>query len=297
MITGFQYHTPRSLEEAFALLRDYGDDAHIIAGGTALVILMKQRLVQPTHLVSLSKIPGLDSIATGDERVHIGAMCTHRMVETSPILKEVVPLLSETYYHVATPRIRNMATVGGGLAHADPNLDPPPSFIALGARVVLRNPSGERTLLAEEFFLDYYETAIQPGEILTEVIVPRVPSNSGTCFIKFLPRTADDYATVSVAILLTLSDQDSSMCQDVRISLGSVGPMPIRARGAEAILRGRPITPELMRQASEAVEAEVEPLDDFRGSARYKTQMAQVFTRRALEQALRQAQDGLQERY
>ena len=291
-MNGFQYHTPASLEEAFALLEDYGDDARIIAGGTALVLFMKQRLVQPAHLLSLQKIPGLDSVAVTEGGVRIGAMCTHRGVETSASLWETVPLLCETYRHVATPRIRNMATVGGGLVHADPNLDPPPSLIVLGARVVLRSSSGQRSLPAEEFFLDYYETAIQPGEIVTEVSMPPVPHNSGTSFIKFLPRTADDYASVSVAALLTLAD-DGDTCDEVRIALCSVGTTPIRARGAEAVLKTRSMTPELMREAAEAVEDDVDPLDDFRGSAQYKRQMAQVFTRRALEQALRRAQDKL----
>jgi len=281
----FEYHTPNSLEEAFALLKDYGDDISIIAGGTALVLFMKQRLVQPGHLLSLQRIPGLDSITATDEGIRIGAMCTHRMVETSPVLQETVPLLSQTYHHVATVRIRNMATVGGGLVHADPNLDPPPSFIALGARVALASASGKRTLPVEEFFRDYYESIIQPGEILTEVIVPSRTPNSGTSYIKFLPRTADDYATVGVAVLLTLGE-DGGTCEDVKIGLGSLGTTPLRARQTEAVLRGQPMTPALMRQAAEVVEGEVDPLDDFRGSARYKRQMAQVFTRRALEQAL-----------
>ena len=287
---GFEYHAPQSLDEAFALLEKHGDDVRIIAGGTALVLFMRQRLVQSGHLLSLQKIPGLDGIAVADGEVRIGAMCTHRTVETSPVLQETVPLLGATYRHVATPRIRNMATVGGGLVHADPNLDPPPSLIVLGARIVLASASGQRTTPVEEFFLDYYETSIQPGEIITEVVVPHAPPNSGTSFMKFLPRTADDYATVLAAALLTL-DEDGVTCVEVKIGLGSVGSTPIRARQAEAVLRGRPITKELIGQAAEAVQGEVEPLDDFRGSARYKTQMARVFTRRALEQALRQAQD------
>ena len=287
---GFQYHTPQSLEEAFALLAEHGDDARIIAGGTALVLFMKQRLVQPGHLLSLQKIPGLDGIAVTDDGARIGAMCTHRSVETSPIIQETIPLLSETYHHVATPRIRNMATVGGGLVHADPNLDPPPSLIALGASVVLASASGQRTLPVDEFFLDYYETVIQPGEIVTQVTVPPIPPNSGSALAKFLPRTADDYATVLASTFLTL-EQDGSTCKDVKIGLGSVGPTPIRARQAEAVLRGRPLSPELIGEAAEAVEGEVDPMDDFRGSAGYKTQMARVFTRRALEQALKRAQD------
>lgn len=297
----FQYHTPHSLAEAFALLRDWGDDIRIIAGGTALVLFMKQRLAQPGHLLSLQKIPGLDGIAATQAGIRLGAMCTHRKVETSPLLRETVPLLCETYRHVATVRIRNMATVGGGLVHADPNLDPPPSLIALDARVVLASASGQRTMPVEEFFLDYYETAIQPGEVLTQVLVPPLPPNSGTAYFKFLPRTADDYATVSSSARLTLQIPPAPLsqrgdggiiCEDVRIGLGSVGTTPIRARQAEAVLRGRRITPELMRQAGEAAQGEVDPLDDFRGSADYKRQMAGVFTRRALERALRQAQDN-----
>jgi len=281
----FQYHTPHSLEEALTLLQDFGDDAHIIAGGTALILFIKQRLVQPGHLLSLQKIPELGTMTATEEGLHIGSMCTHRMVETSPMLQEMVPLLSETYGHVATPRIRNMATVGGGLVHADPNLDPPPTLIALGARVVLLSASGERTLPVEEFFLDYYETAIQPGEIVTQVIVPHIPPHSGTSYFKFLPRTADDYATVSVSVVLTLGEE-GGVCDDVKIGLGSVGTTPIRARQAEVALRGQTITLDLIRQAAEVVENEVDPLDDFRGSARYKRRMAQVFTRRALERAL-----------
>ena len=286
----FHYHTPHSLAEAFALLRDFGDDIRIIAGGTALVLFMKQRLAQPGHLLSLQKIPGMDGIAATRSGIQLGAMCTHRKVETSPLLGETVPLLCETYRHVATVRIRNMATVGGGLVHADPNLDPPPSLIALDAQVVLASASGQRTLPVEELFLDYYETAMQPGEILTQVLVPPLPPNSGTAYFKFLPRTADDYATVSAAVRLTLGE-DGGACEDVRIGLGSLGTTPIRARQAEAVLKGQRITPELMHRAGEAAQGEVDPLDDFRGSADYKRQMAGVFTRRALERALQQAQD------
>ena len=281
---GFEYHTPRSLDDAMGLLGDHGDGARLIAGGTALILFMEQRLVQPDHLVSLQKVPGLDGITVQNGEVHIGAMCTHRAVETSEALRQAVPLLGATYRHVATVRIRNVATVGGGLIHADPNLDPPPSLIALGAKAVLASPSVERTLPIDELFVDYYETAIQPGEILTKMIVPRTPPNSGTAFMKFLPRTADDYATVSVAAVLTL-ESDGQTCRDVTIGLGSVGTTPVRARAAEQELRGHSVTPESLRHAAEAVEAEVDPIDDFRGSAGYKTRMAQVFTRRALEQA------------
>ena len=284
-MNGFLYHTPRSLDEAFDLLDENGEDARIIAGGTALVLFMKQRLVQPRHLVSLQKIPLRNGVAVTEDGVRIGATCTHRMMETSSMVQEVFPILVETYSRVATTRIRNMATVGGGLVHADPNSDPPPSLIVLGAKIVLVSSSGNREVPVEKFFRDYYEPDVQPGEILTEVIAPRVPPNSGTAFIKFLPRTDDDYATVSVAVLLTV-EEDGITCRDVRLGLGSVATTPIRARGAEGAMRGRTVTRELVRQAADLVDVEIDPQDDFRGSARYKRQMAQVLTRRAIERAL-----------
>ena len=282
---GFQYHSPTSLDEALSLLKEHGDDARVIAGGTALVLFMKQRLTQPGHLVSLRRIPGLDNISATSQEARIGALCTHRAVETSPVLRETVPLVVDTFRQVATPRIRNMATVGGGLVHADPNMDPPPSLIALGARVVLESATSQRDVPLDEFFLDYYETAILPGEILTGVVVPVPPPNSGSAYLKFLPRTADDYGTVSAAVLLTL-DGNGGTCQDIRIGLGSLGTTPIRARAVEAALRGQQVTTDLIRRAAESVEDEVDPLDDFRGSAQYKREMAQVFVRRAIESAV-----------
>ncbi len=149
-------------------------------------------------------------------------------------------MLAETYHHVATLRIRNMATVGGGLAHADPNQDPPPSLIALGATVKATSPSGSRVIPLDEFFKDYYETLLNPDEIITEVMVPKQAPNTGAAYIKFLPRTADDYATVSAAAVLTL-DKTMKTIADVRIALGSVGVTPIRATAAEAVLRGQPL--------------------------------------------------------
>lgn len=249
---------------------------------------MKQRLAQPGHLLTLQTVPGLDGITASEDAVKIGAMCTHRQVETSPVLQDRVPLLCETYRCVATPRIRDMATVGGGLVHADPSLDPPPSLMALGAMIVLTSSSGERKIAVDEFFLDYYETCIQLGEVITEVIVPAVPARTGAAFFKFLPRMGDDYATVSAAALVTLRE-DGVTGQEVRIGLGAVGVTLVRAREAEAVLRGRTLTPDLVHQAAQAVEGEVEPMDDFRGSAGYKRKMAQVFARQALERALERA--------
>ena len=287
-MNAFRYHTPGTLDEALSLLDLHGEDATLIAGGTALILFMKQRLVQPEHLVSLQRVPDLGGISLSNGGIRLGATATHRAVETSPLVANTIPLLVETYRHVATPRIRNMATVGGGLVHADPNLDPPPGLIALGARVAIVSSSGERAIPVEDLFLDYYETSLLPGEIVTRVDVPRPQPNTGGAFIKFLPRTADDYATVLASASMTLSE-DGTTCREVRIGLGSVGVTPIRATAAEEVLRGQSPSPHLIRRAAEAVEAQVDPMDDFRGSAGYKTRMAVVFTRRALEQALADA--------
>ena len=281
----FEYHAPSTLDEAHALLDVHGDDANIVAGGTGLVLFMKQRMVQPAHLVSLGSIPNLDYIKVADGEARIGAMCTLRQVETSPQLGEALPLLRETYRHVATIKIRNMATVGGGLSHGDPNQDPPPALIALGASVALSSSSGQRVVPIDEFFTDYFETAVRDGEVVTELVVPQPPANSGSAFSKFLPRTADDYATVSVAAVVTRED-GTNRCQDVRIGLGSVATTPIRARKVEDALRGQELTSSLIRQAADMVKDEVDPLDDFRGSSSYKRQMARVFTKRTLEAAI-----------
>jgi carbon-monoxide dehydrogenase medium subunit len=194
-------------------------------------------------------------------------------------------MLAETYHHVATLRVRNMATVGGGLAHADPNQDPPPSLIALGATLKATSANGSRVIPMDEFFKDYYETVLNPDELITEVMVPKLPSNSGAAYIKFLPRTADDYATVSAAAVLTL-DKSNKTVADVRIALGSVGVTPIRATAAEAVLRGQPLKTEAFAEAGEKAKEAVDPISDFRGSAGYKKDMAAVFVRRALERAL-----------
>jgi carbon-monoxide dehydrogenase medium subunit len=286
----FELHRPASLEEAFDLLETYGEDARVMAGGTALVLQMKQRLAQPAHVISLRRVPGLDYIqeaASNGGALQIGALCTQQQVATSPVVQERLPLVAETYQRVATPRIRCMATVGGGLAHGDPSQDPPPALIALGASVVLNSSGGQRTVPVEQLFIDYYETDVQPGEILTSLLVPTSPAGSGSAYLKFLPRTADDYATVSAAAIVTPGA--GNLCQDVRIVLGAVGVTPVHATPAEDLLRGQPLTEENIRAAAAAVKDLVDPLDDYRGSAGYKRDMAEVFARRAIQQALSQA--------
>jgi carbon-monoxide dehydrogenase medium subunit len=280
----FEYRTPKNLKEVHATLKEFGSDAKLMGGGTSLIIMMKQRLVRPSCLVSLRSVRGLDSIEIKDGGVRIGGLATHRQVESSPLLRRRLPLLTETYHHVATIRVRNMATVGGGLAHADPNQDPPPSLIALGATVKATSADGSRVIPLDDFFTDYYETVLKPDEIVTEIFVPKMSANSAGAYLKFLPRTADDYATVSAAAVLTL-DKTHKTITDVRIALGSVGVTPIRATAAEALLRGQPVKTEAFAEAGEKAKEAVDPVSDFRGSAAYKKEMAGVFVRRALEKA------------
>jgi aerobic carbon-monoxide dehydrogenase medium subunit len=279
----FAFETPTSLDEALEMLESFGEDARPMAGGTALVNFLKQGLITAEHLVSLEHVPGMAQITSQPDGLHIGALTRHRDVETSPTVKAHAPLLAEVYGRVATVRIRNMATVGGGLAHADPAQDPPLGLLALEASVRLVSRSGARIVAVGELFTNYYETVIQPAELLTEVIVPPQPSGAHATYLKFLPRSEDDYATVAVAALAEVQD---GICQRLRVAIGAAAPTPIRAIAVEDALQGKPITAATIQAAAEAVAAEVDPLDDFRGPADYKRDMAVVFTRRALTQVL-----------
>ena len=283
----FEFHNPALLDDALQLLERYGGDAQLMAGGTALVLQMKQRFAQPAHVIGLRPLAqsgGLGSVEDTGGALRIGSLCTLRRLEDHPLLRALIPLLAETVSLVATRRIRSMATIGGGLVNGDPNQDPPPTLIALGASVELTSPSGIRICPVEELFIDYYETGVRHDEILTAVMVPVPQEDTSGAYLKFLPRTAEDYATVSVAAVV--SRGPDNVCRDIRIALGAVGTTPVRAHAAEALLRGQELTGDAIRAAAATVPDAVDPLDDFRGSADYKREMAGVFTRRAVAQAL-----------
>ena len=283
----FEFHKPASLDDALELLDRYGEDARLMAGGTALVLQMMQRFAQPAHVIglrSLAQSDGLGTVEESGEGLRIGALCTLSRLEDNPLLRRRIPLLAETVGRVATRRIRSMATIGGALVNGDPNQDPPPALNALGATVELTSSAGSRTCPVEELYIDYYETDVRPGEALTAIYVPVPAQDTFGAYLKFLPRTADDYATVSVAAVV--SRLPDNTCRDARIVLGAAGTTPVRARVAEDLLRGRELTDDAIRAAAAVVPDAVDPLDDFRGSADYKREMAGVFTRRALAQAL-----------
>ena len=279
----FFFDVPSSLDEALGLLDKHGEGARVMAGGTALVVLMKQSLVLADRLVSLQRIPDLRYIRQENGELRIGALTLHREVETSDLVRDQAPLLAQVYSRVATVRIRNVATVGGGLAHGDPAQDPPTALLVLGASARLVSSKGERVVPVSELFLDYYETSIQPNEVLTEILVTPAPAGARHTYLRYLPRTADDYPTVAVA---AMAQVENGQCKDVRVALGAVAPTPLRATSVEEALRGKEVNKEAVRKAAETVADQVNPLDDFRGSAEYKRDMAVVHTRRALEQVL-----------
>jgi carbon-monoxide dehydrogenase medium subunit len=280
-VNPFVYAEPPTLDEALAALGRYGDEAKLLAGGTGLVNLMKQRLVNPGYVVSLRRLVGLAQLGFSGS-LRIGALCTHRTLETSPIVRSHAPLLAEAARRVATIRIRTMATIGGAVAHADPNQDLPPALIALGARVKLRSADGERQIPVDQFFTGYYETQAKPDEIVTEIEMPAARPGSGWAYLKFLPQTADDYATVAVAAMLRL---DGGRIADARVALGAAASTPLRAAAVEQALRGQAPTAAVIERAASAAASIVDPISDFRGSADYKRDMAVVFVRRALTQA------------
>jgi aerobic carbon-monoxide dehydrogenase medium subunit len=279
----FDYLEPATLAEAFSLLEQHGEAARVIAGGTSLIIWMRQRLLMPKVVISLGRIPELDTI-TYDQQdgLRIGAAARHREIELSPAVKQHYPLLHETFRKVAQPRIRNMGTIGGNLAGGDPLTDPGASLMALDAELTLRSATGTRTMSLEEFFVDYYQTALEPGELLTEIRVPP-PQRPGWSHIKFTPRSVEDFATVGVA--MTLRGQDRT-CEDVRLALNSVASTIVRAKRAEEVLRGHRLTDDVLREAGEIAAGEVDPVDDNRGSADYKRDLVKVLVRRATEQAV-----------
>jgi carbon-monoxide dehydrogenase medium subunit len=283
-VNAFDYRSPRSLDEVLALLAQHGDDARVIAGGTALVTMMRQRLVRPEFLISLRDVKGLAGIEASKGELRAGAATTHREMEVSPLVKERAAVLAETYRRVATVRIRHMATVGGSLAHADPNQDPPVTLLALDARAEIQRTGAKREVPLTAFFRDYYETVLEPGELVTAVSVPPLPAASGAAYVKFLPRSAEDYATVAVAAVLTL-EAGGERIRAGRIALGSVGPTPLRSRAAEALLAGGQLDDRLLRAVGDAAKSEVNPLSDHRGSAEYKREMTAVIVGRALTQA------------
>jgi len=267
----YEYHEPKSVAEVLDLLARHGDDAHVVAGATAFTLLWRQGLLRPGHVIGLRGIAALGGITASGGGLVIGATVTHRTIERSKEVASYCPAITRTFAS---------ATIGGNLAHADPAQDPPPMLIALGAEVVAASKAGERAIPVEDVFVDVFTTSLRPGEIITAVRFPPLAAGTRATYLKFLPRTADDYATVSVAAAMRLASDGS--VADVRVALGAAGPTPRRARSVEDALRGARPDPKRIADAAALVDGDIEPFDDVRGSAAYKREMARLWTERAL---------------
>jgi carbon-monoxide dehydrogenase medium subunit len=279
---------PSSLAEAAALLRQHGDDAKAIAGGTALVLLLRNRLLAPRYLISIGQLSGFDQIVVVDSTLRIGALATIRAVERSALVRKQLPILAEAMGKVANVRVRNAATVGGNVAEADYASDPPCVLVALDASARLVGASGERSLPIRDLIRGFYETALESGEVVSEVVVPiPAPGTAGT-YLKFTSRSSEDRPCVGVAAFVRPTP-DGRSCADLRVAIGAVAGTPQRFPEVENDARGQPLGSELARAVAEGYASRVEPIGDLRGSAWYRTQMIRVLVRRALESAMADA--------
>jgi len=283
----FEYHTPGSIKEATALLARLGDDAKVLSGGQSLIPLMKLRLSSPRHVVDINGIGGLDGVREADGFLRIGALTRESDLEESEIVRTRYPLLHDTCKVIADPLVRNLATVGGNLAHADPANDHPATMLALGAEIVAVGTKGERTIPITAFFTGPFATALRPDEILVEIRIPTPPARSGGAYLK-LERKVGDFATAAVAVHIVLSA--GGTCDQVGIGLTNVGLTPIKATQAEAALKGKRPDAATIKQAAELAAAAAQPSDDLRGSAEYKKDLVRVLTARALRRAVERAE-------
>jgi carbon-monoxide dehydrogenase medium subunit len=284
----FEYAAPHSVDEAIEELRRSDGDAKILAGGQSLVPLLNMRLATPARLVDLNRVPELRYVAERDGGIAIGAMARQRTVERDQQVAARVPLLAEAIRWVGHPAIRNRGTVGGSIAHGDPAAELPAIAVCLDARITVRGPGGERTLAAEDLYLGYMATTLEPDEVLTEVWFPTAPPNTGQAWIEFARRHGD-FALAGVGVSLTLFGES---IREARLGLTGVGGTPVRARAAEGILAGGPLDDERLRAAVEAVRAAIEPDSDIHASAEYRVHLAGVLTERAVRLAHRRAQEA-----
>lgn len=285
----FDYLEPKSVAEACALLKQHGGEAKVFAGGAHVTILMKQGLIEPKSLVNIKKIPELQGIRyDGVEGLVIGALVTHRELETSTLVREIFPVLCEAEKEVANIRVRNMGTVGGNLASGEPLTDLSQIFIALDGKLQITGAGAQRTMLVENLFVDFYTTSLAEDEIITQVVIPPLPPRSGIEYIRFSSSSVVDKPSAGVAVRLTL-DSGAETIHAARIVLGCVGATPVRARKAEALITGKKLTPELAQEAGSVASQECSPTSDLRGSEEYKRAIVRTLVKRAAGKAYERA--------
>lgn len=278
---------PQSIAEAAALLAEHGEDAKVVAGSTALTIMLRNRLIDPAVLVSIGGIPGLAERAVSDGVLRLGALATHRQVERDAEVRRVLPVVADTFAKVANVRVRNAATVGGVMAEADYASDPPAVFLGLDAVVVAEGPSGVRRISASDFFVAFYETSLAADEIVTAVEVPLPAPGSGAVYEKFVTRSSEDRPCVGV--FAAARSTGSGRFADIRVAVGAASETPQRFTDLEALAEGTDLGDDICRSIADGYASRIETLDDVRGSAWYRTEMVRVWVRRALEHARAQA--------
>ena len=282
----FEYHAPTSIIEASALLARLGEDAKILSGGQSLIPLMKLRLANPHHLVDINGIPGLSFIREAEGFLRIGALTRESDLEESELIRTRYPLIHDTSQVIADPVVRNLATIGGNLAHADPANDHPATMLAAGAEIVVAGRGGERRLPIESFFTGPFATALKADEILTEIRVPVPAAKSAGAYLK-VERKVGDFATAAVAVQITLAAND--VCSRIGIGLTNVGLTPIKAGKAEGALRGQRLDDKAIKEAARLAADAAQPAADLRGPVEYKKDLVRVLTVRALHRALERA--------
>jgi aerobic carbon-monoxide dehydrogenase medium subunit len=276
----FRLLEPESLKDAIDALGQLDGEARLVAGGTALVAMIRLGLVKPDRLVSLHRVPALSRMAVEDGSLVLGAMTTHADIERARAVRDGWPLLADAVRRVATPAIRTSGTIGGNLAYAETASDPAPALLCLDAEVRVAGPGGQRVVPIARFFRGFYEAALEPGEIVTAVRVPPAPAGARGGYVKYTSRSAEDKPLVGVAALVALDA--SGRCIEARIGLGGAAPTPMRAAQAERALRGEALTDAAVRAAAEAAAREADPLSDLMGSADYRREMVRVWVRRLL---------------
>ena len=284
----FEYHAPKTMDEALGLLDDLGDDAKILAGGQSLIPLLKLRFASPAHLVDINKIKDLDYLEERDGTLRIGPLFRHKSAERSNLLASRYQVMADAAPQIADPIIRNRGTIAGSVAHADPSGDWGTVLLALDAELVLRSKSGSRTVKARDFFSGPFSTALQPTEILSEIRIPGGRSQTGGSYLK-LERKVGDFATVAVAVHLQMDD---GKVGSAGIGLTAVGPQNLKAEKAEAALRGARLDDATIKQAAALAAEASEPKADHRGSVEYKRNVVRVFTERGLKRAYERARGG-----
>jgi aerobic carbon-monoxide dehydrogenase medium subunit len=284
--TPFEYHRAGSVDEALALLQQYGDEAKLVAGGHSLIPVMKLRFAQPAHLIDIRRIQGMAGIRENGDSLVVGALTTYRELESSELLRQRVPILAECASAVGDLQVRNMGTIGGSLAHADPAADMPATVLALGATVVVRGAGGERQIPADDFFVALFTSALGEGEILTEIRVPTLPARTGSAYEKHA-HPASGYALCGVAATVTLDG--AGRVERARVALTGIGSKATRATGVEQALAGQEPSREAIAAAAQRAAEGLDIRPDEAGAEGYNENLARVCTRRALQRAAERA--------